>query len=87
MQCYRMITLKTGLVVPCGKCPACLANQRQEWVFRLKQEYLASNFAIFVTLTYNDENVPLDFSVNKKDVQDFHKRLRKHFPLDLCGTI
>lgn len=75
-----MITLKTGDVVPCGKCPACLANMRQEWVFRLKQEYLASEFAIFVTLTYDDEHVPVGMNVCKKDVQNFHKRLRKHFP-------
>lgn len=67
-------------MVPCGKCPSCLANQRQEWIFRLKQEFLASEFALFVTLTYDEEHIPLDFSVNKKDVQNFHKRLRKHFP-------
>lgn len=75
-----MITLKNGNCVPCGKCPACLANQRAEWIFRLKQEYLACEFAIFVTLTYDEEHVHNDLSVNKKDVQLFHKRLRKHFP-------
>ena len=72
--------MKNGNIVPCGKCPACLANLRQEWVFRLKQEYLDSAFAIFVTLTYDEDHVPENMSVNKKDVQDFHKRLRKHFP-------
>ena len=75
-----MLQLRDGSVVPCGKCPACLANQRSEWIFRLQQEYLVSSFSIFVTLTYDDEHVPLDFSVNKRDVQLFHKRLRKHFP-------
>ncbi len=80
MDCRRKILLKNGNIVPCGKCPACLANLRQEWVFRLKQEYLASTFAIFVTLTYDEEHVPKDMSVNKKHVQDFLKRLRKHFP-------
>lgn len=75
-----MIQLKSGRVVPCGKCPACLANQRQEWVFRLKQEFLNSVFSIFVTLTYDDEHIPKDLSVNKNDIQKFHKRLRKHFP-------
>lgn len=72
--------MKSGLCVPCGKCPACLANHRAEWIFRLKQEAKFSEFSCFVTLTYNDEHVPRDMSVNKKDVQDFHKRLRKHFP-------
>lgn len=72
--------MKSGLIVPCGKCPACLANQRQEWVFRLKQEYLDSKFSIFVTLTYDNEHLPDNMSVNKTDVQLFHKRLRKYFP-------
>lgn len=80
MECYHRIRLKNGTIVPCGRCPACLANLRQEWIFRLKEEYKACTFAIFVTLTYNDENLPLDLSVNKRDVQLFHKRLRKHFP-------
>lgn len=80
MQCGHKITLKSGDVVPCGKCPACKANDRLEWVFRLKQEYLSANQSIFVTLTYDDEHIPLDLSVNKRDIQLFHKRLRKHFP-------
>lgn len=66
--------------MPCGKCPACLANQRSEWIFRLKQEAQNSVFCCFVTLTYDDEHLPPGGSVCKKDVQDFHKRLRKHFP-------
>lgn len=57
-----------------------MANQRQEWVFRLKEEYKASIFSIFVTLTYDDAHLPADQSVNKADVVKFHKRLRKHFP-------
>lgn len=80
MICHHRILLKSGLIVPCGKCPACLANLRQEWIFRLKQEYLDSVFALFVTLTYDDEHLPKDLSVNKRDVQLFHKRLRKNFP-------
>lgn len=76
MQCYRPISVK-GLVVPCGKCPACLANIRQEWCFRLNAEYLACSFGLFVTLTYDDAHLPADLSVNKRDVQLFLKRLRK----------
>lgn len=57
-----------------------MANQRAEWVFRLQQEYLNSNFSVFVTLTYDEEHIPKDYCVNKRDLQLFHKRLRKHFP-------
>lgn len=46
----------------------------------MQQEFYASNFSIFVTLTYDEKNIPLGHNVRKRDVQLFHKRLRKHFP-------
>lgn len=79
MQCPHPITLKTGDVVPCGKCPVCKANERQEWVFRLKEEAKVSAYSLFVTLTYDEEHVPEGLNVNKRDVQLFLKRLRKNF--------
>ena len=63
---------------PCGHCANCRARNRQEWVFRLKEEYKSCNFGLFVTLTYSDENIPFD-GVCKRDIQLFLKRLRKHF--------
>lgn len=63
---------------PCGKCPSCRSRSRQEWVFRLQMEYECCNFGLFLTLTYNDEHLPFS-GVNKRDVQLFMKRLRKHF--------
>lgn len=80
MECTHKITLKSGLVVPCGKCPSCLANSRSEWIFRLSEEAKHSEFSVFVTLTYDEDHLPPGGNVCKKDVQDFHKRLRKHFP-------
>lgn len=79
MQCRKPILVKGGYV-PCGKCPNCLANQRQEWVFRLRSEYLNSKFALFVTLTYDPEHYPATGTC-KRDVQLFLKRLRK-----ACGN-
>jgi hypothetical protein len=35
--------------------------------------------ACFITLTYNNENLPEDKSLDKKHFQKFMKRLRKHF--------
>lgn len=63
---------------PCGKCPACLARSRQEWVFRLREEYKVCDFGLFVTLTYRDETLPSD-GVCLRDVQLFLKRLRKNW--------
>lgn len=36
--------------------------------------------AIFLTLTYNDENLPCGGSLNKEDWQDFIKALRQKYP-------
>lgn len=63
---------------PCGHCANCMARSRQEWVFRLRMEYKECNFGLFVTLTYDEEKLPLD-GVSKRDVQLFLKRLRNHF--------
>lgn len=77
MECqHPLLLLKKKRYVPCGKCPACLANYRAEWTFRLNSEFLNCNFGLFVTLTYDDEHLPVD-GVCKRDVQLFLKRLRK----------
>lgn len=65
-------------IYPCGKCLNCRARSRQEWVFRLRMEYESSNFGLFVTLTYDDDHLPLD-GVSRRDCQLFIKRLRSHF--------
>lgn len=59
MTCTRPIRLRdSNQLVPCGKCYNCLANNRAQWTFRLNCENLASRFSLFVTLTYNDDNLP-----------------------------
>ena len=73
---------KHYIAVPCGKCANCLKTRVNEWTFRLKQELKVSNNAFFITLTYSDDCLPRSRSgvpvVNKKDVQNFFKRLRKN---------
>lgn len=78
-----LLSKYTYLLVPCGKCLACRVNRRREWTARLQQEIIYSSSAIFLTLTYSDEHLPLDENsnpcVSKRDVQLFLKRLRKHY--------
>lgn len=64
--------------VGCGKCLPCLSNKRNDWIFRLTQEYRASSTAQFVTLTYNEKFCP--DGLCKSHLQKFFKRLRKHDP-------
>lgn len=75
-----MAAAKRFITVPCGKCHDCLSKRRREWSFRLEQELKVSTSALFLTLTYNDENIPLtregECTLKKVDVQLFFKRLR-----------
>lgn len=68
--------------VPCGKCLPCQKKRRSDWAFRLEQEFLGSDSAFFITLTYNDLTIPRTKegipTLFKKDVQDYIKRLRWH---------
>lgn len=67
--------------VPCGKCPFCLQSRQSDWIFRIEKEARYSKSAHFVTLTYDDENVPVnengELELCKDDLQKFFKRLRK----------
>lgn len=43
-------------------------------------ESLCHQYSSFLTLTYSDQHLPEYSSLKKKDLQDFLKRLRHHFP-------
>lgn len=60
--------------VPCGHCIICEENRRNMWADRLELESRFSACTYFVTLTYNNENCPID--LKKSDLQKFFKRLR-----------
>ena len=69
-------------LVPCGKCVACLARRRNEWTYRLTAEQACSDYTFFITLTYDDSNVPIRvhegrpfFVFNKEHVQKYIKRV------------
>lgn len=87
--------------VPCGKCISCQENHRKEWFFRLKSEQRGAKSSFIVTLTYDDANLPslVEFRSKVfseveylyspyciKDVQDFHKRLRKRISFRFFGV-
>lgn len=78
--------------VPCGRCAACIVSNANEWRVRLQIENDNCESSYFVTLTYDDEKLPIGIYpdsfgdshvvpyVCKRDVQLFFKRLRKSFP-------
>lgn len=71
------------ILASCGKCYACLSNRRRSWLFRLKNEEMASNFSVFVTFTYNDDFC--DGYLHKSHMQKFIKRLRHHHKFTYYG--
>lgn len=67
------------LKLPCGQCIGCRIRRSKEWAIRCVHE--ASLFGednSFITLTFNDENLAKDHSLQKIDFVNFMKRLRKH---------
>lgn len=61
----------------CGKCHACRIARSREWAVRILCEQSYHDESFFLTLTYDDFNLPDDYGLHKKDLQDFMKRLRK----------
>jgi len=70
--------------VPCGRCPPCKQRRVESWVFRLLQEEKQHTSAVFITLTYDTQHVPISpngfMTLQKSDYQLFMKRLRKANP-------
>lgn len=77
--------------IPCGHCLECRLNKSREWAARMMLEAQYHDQNWFLTLTYDDEHAPTRFysdpdtgealpslSLQKKDFQDFMKRLRDH---------
>lgn len=68
----------TELKLPCGKCPECQKDYYTQWATRGSRELQRWPISLFITLTYDDDHLPEDRSLNKKHVQDFIKRVKKH---------
>lgn len=66
-----------GYLVNCGQCMACRIRRKREWSLRLAHEAKFHHQSMFLTLTYNPENLPDDLSLDKSHVQLFIKRLRR----------
>lgn len=76
-----------AILVPCGRCIGCKIDYSRRWADRMMLELETAKKGLFLTLTYNDDNVPFVVdddgvfypTLQKQDWQLFMKRLRKHF--------
>lgn len=65
------------MIVPCGTCEVCKIKQAKVWSNRINLECKHyNNVSAYVTLTYNDKNLPKDGNLKKEHVQKFLKLLR-----------
>lgn len=77
-----------AIKIPCGKCAGCRAQKTREWADRMILELDHSKKAVFLTLTYNDDHLPvkcqvttgqMEMTLQKRDLTLFFKRLRKRY--------
>lgn len=62
----------------CGQCLPCRLNRRRLWSHRLMLESYFHEESCFVTLTYDQENLPHGNTLVPKHPQDWLKRLRRN---------
>ncbi len=75
----RRLGFGPKVTLPCGQCIGCRLERSRQWAVRCVHEASLYDSNCFLTLTYNDEHLPKDRSLNKKHFQDFMKRLRSRF--------
>lgn len=76
------------MTVPCGSCIGCRIDRSRQWALRCVHESKSHARSSFLTLTYNDQNLPPGNSLVKSDLQNFFKRLRNScgpFRYYACG--
>lgn len=78
MQCTNLQNVK-GVMRPCGKCLGCKISLTTDWTIRNCCEFAYYEHSAFVTLTYNDENLPDNYSLSKVELQNFFDNLQHKF--------
>lgn len=84
---------KDLITIPCGNCIGCRLDYSRQWANRCMMELEYHEHAHFVTLTYDNDHVPISYyadpdtgeahkslTLQKRDLQLFLKRLRKANP-------
>lgn len=68
--------------VPCSSCIGCKLEASKQWGTRIWHELMSAEAkgqaCSFITLTYNDRWCPINYSLVRRDFQEFMKRLREH---------
>lgn len=86
----RALNSTNPMNIPCGRCTGCKLERSRQWAVRIMHEAQLHSENCFITLTFANEHLPVDYSVDPRHMQLFFKRLRKAlFPKTvrffLCG--
>lgn len=77
----KRYTDKLQRYVSCGQCIGCRLERSRQWAVRSVHEAQFHDENYFLTLTYDDKNLPRDGSLCSKTLQKFWKKFRKAHPL------
>ncbi|WNK14034.1 MAG: replication initiator protein [Microvirus sp.] len=75
----KAVNSTNSMTLPCGKCTGCRLDHAQEWAVRSIHESRMHKENCFITLTFDNEHLPEDYSVHVRTWQLFMKKLRKKF--------
>ena len=64
--------------LPCRRCLGCKLTKAKEWAIRCMHECRYHQESTFVTLTYNNEDLPKGGDLDHSDFQRFMYKLRNH---------
>lgn len=67
------------IIIPCGNCIGCRLDRTGDWAMRCIHESQMHPQNCFITLTYDDEHLPEDYSVHVRVFQLFMKKLRNRY--------
>ena len=65
------------MMLPCGQCIGCRLERSRQWAVRIMHEASMYPVNSFISLTYREDELPVDKSLQLVDYQKFMKRLRK----------
>lgn len=88
MACYHPVTIELRkkewarsvslpTAVPCGSCLGCRGDQARNWAIRAQHEARMHDSAWFLTLTYDEENIPKFGALCPEHLSVFFKTLRR----------
>ena len=83
---YKRTDKNNVTIIPCKKCRLCRLNKANEWATRCYTESITNTTGIFITLSYNNENLPKtekgEPTLKKDDLRLFKNKLRQQLYRD-----